>query len=109
LEIDHDLAKGLGGSDETRNLRVRCAAHNRLLAEQAYGRAHVEKAKHLRQRKCERARDERFERLLAMLTGLGFRAKESRAVLERIRNGDEGVDWGGAIEPIVRRAVQMLS
>jgi hypothetical protein len=69
----------------------------------------VEKAKHFRQRKLERARDERFERLLAMLTGLGFRAKESREALERIRSGSEGVEWSGPIEPIVRRAVQMLS
>jgi hypothetical protein len=109
LEIDHDLAKGRGGSDETKNLRVRCKAHNGLLAEQTYGRAHVEKAKHLRRRKLERARDERFEKLLAMLTGLGFRAGESRAVLERIRSGSEAVDWAGPLEAIVRRAVQMLS
>jgi hypothetical protein len=68
----------------------------------------VEKAKHLRQRKCTRARGERFERLLSALTGLGFRAKESREALERIRSGNE-VEWGGPIEAIVRRAVQMLS
>jgi hypothetical protein len=109
LEIDHDLAKGRGGSDETKNLRVRCKAHNGLLAEQTYGRAHVERAKRFRQRKLERARDERFERLLAMLTGLGFRAKQSSEALERIHSGSEGVDWSGPIEAIVRRAVQMLS
>jgi hypothetical protein len=108
LQLDHDLAKGRGGSDKTKNLRVRCAAHNRLLAEQTYGRAHVEKAKHLRQQKSKRPPDERFERLLGALTGLGFRPKESREALERIRSGSE-VEWGGPIEVIVRRAVQMLS
>jgi hypothetical protein len=97
LEIDHDLAKGRGGSDETRNLRVRCKAHNGLHAEQTFGRAHVEKAIHLRRNKYEH--DERFERLLAMLTGLGFRSKQSREALERIRSGSEGVDWAERSNP----------
>lgn len=63
----------------------------------------------MRQKKCKQPRDERFERLLATITGLGFRANESRAVLKRIRSGSEGLQWGGPLEAIVRRAVQLLS
>jgi hypothetical protein len=86
---------------------VLCKAHNLLMAERTFGKTHVAKAIHLRRRKCER--DERFERLLGALTGLGFRAKESRETLERIRSGSEEVEWSGPIEPIVRLAVRMLS
>ncbi len=51
LELDHIDPKALGGSDEAANLRLRCRVHNRLHAEQVFGRAHVEERIHLRQRK----------------------------------------------------------
>jgi 5-methylcytosine-specific restriction endonuclease McrA len=51
LELDHIVPRALGGTAEPENLRVRCRAHNRLWAEQTFGRAHVERAVHLRQRK----------------------------------------------------------
>ena len=33
-----------GAGDDPKNLRVLCQAHNRLLAEQAYGREHIERS-----------------------------------------------------------------
>ena len=51
LELDHIDPKALGGSDEAANLRLRCRVHNRLHAEQVFGRAHIEERIHLRQRK----------------------------------------------------------
>ncbi len=53
LELDHIDAQALGGSDEAANLRLRCRAHNRLHAEQVFGREYVEHRIYLRQRKYD--------------------------------------------------------
>jgi hypothetical protein len=44
LEFDHVKPAGLGGGPEAANVRILCRAHNRLAAEDAYGRAAVEGA-----------------------------------------------------------------
>ncbi len=44
LELDHRVARALGGADDAANLRVRCRAHNRLAAEQLFGRGPMEHA-----------------------------------------------------------------
>jgi 5-methylcytosine-specific restriction endonuclease McrA len=44
LEFDHATPIGRGGGPESSNIRVLCRAHNRLAAERAYGRNHVEAA-----------------------------------------------------------------
>ncbi len=41
LEIDHVHPKALGGGDSASNTRVLCVTHNRLAAEQAFGREHI--------------------------------------------------------------------
>ena len=41
LEIDHAEARALGGRNEVANLRVFCRPHNRLHAEDDFGKAHV--------------------------------------------------------------------
>jgi len=43
LEIDHIVPQAKGGKGTTDNLRVRCRAHNRLAAENEFGREHVER------------------------------------------------------------------
>ena len=52
LELDHAQPRAMGGTNEAANLRVLCRAHNRRMAERAFGRDHVEKQIHLRRRKC---------------------------------------------------------
>lgn len=52
LELDHAQPRALGGAGEKDNLRVLCRAHNRRMAERAFGRDHVEAQIHLRRRKC---------------------------------------------------------
>jgi 5-methylcytosine-specific restriction endonuclease McrA len=42
LELDHKRPRARGGPTIGWNLRVRCWAHNRLHAEQCFGRSHVE-------------------------------------------------------------------
>jgi hypothetical protein len=51
LELDHVVPRALGGSDDARNLRVRCRAHNQLAAEAAFGREVVERHRNLRRQK----------------------------------------------------------
>ncbi len=51
LELDHIASRALGGPDDATNLRVRCRAHNRLHAEEVFGRTHVATRIHFRQRK----------------------------------------------------------
>lgn len=43
LDLDHIIARADGGPDTVENLRVRCHAHNRLYAEQLFGKAYIEK------------------------------------------------------------------
>ncbi len=43
LHLDHITPRGLGGSNSFQNLRVLCGAHNRLVAEQVYGKEFMER------------------------------------------------------------------
>ena len=43
LQVDHIEPHALGGSHELPNLRLLCAAHNRLMAEKIFGRKHMER------------------------------------------------------------------
>jgi 5-methylcytosine-specific restriction endonuclease McrA len=54
LELDHIESRALGGGEDAANLRVACRAHNRLHAEQVFGRKCVERGIHSRQRASER-------------------------------------------------------
>lgn len=54
LELDHRVAKALGGTDDAENIRLLCRFHNALHAQRTFGRAYVERAIHLRQHKRER-------------------------------------------------------
>lgn len=44
LEHDHVTPRGQGGSNAAANIRIRCRPHNRLAAEQAYGRDTIDRA-----------------------------------------------------------------
>jgi 5-methylcytosine-specific restriction endonuclease McrA len=55
LELDHVEARALGGTNAASNLRVRCRAHNRLAAEEVFGKAHVAERIDFRQRKSRAA------------------------------------------------------
>jgi 5-methylcytosine-specific restriction endonuclease McrA len=94
LELDHVVPHALGGRAEPENLRVRCRAHNRLWAEQAFGRDHVERAVHLRQRKYgvtpSSARFDMHERVVAALKQMGFHPEQARravCTVEQRHNG----------------------
>ena len=115
LELDHVHPRALGGTNEISNLRVRCRAHNRLAAEEVFGKEHVAGRIHLRQRKSPppvvQSRPETpslsplpsptssppptqvIELALRGLCNLGFRAADARRAVDqvsqrRIANGD---------------------
>jgi hypothetical protein len=102
LELDHVVAKALGGSNDVENLRVLCRAHNQLLAEQAFGHEWVERCRRSRrnrdfcQKKSNGARSERtdtraatYEKVRLALRGLGFRDAEARNAVVAVRRRHE--------------------
>jgi len=81
LELDHIVPRALGGGTEPENLRVRCRAHNRLWAEQTFGRAHVERALHFRQRKHDVTT---HEKVVRALTQMGFRHAQAQKAVRAV-------------------------
>lgn len=85
LELDHVVARALGGTSDAGNLRVRCRAHNRLYAEQTFGKQHVERK--IRERRHPRQRGsapESFELAESGLVKMGFRRAEARRALDAV-------------------------
>jgi hypothetical protein len=80
LELDHIEPRALGGPNTASNLRVRCRAHNRLHAEQVFGKSHVEQRVDFRQRKSPHV----FEVALRGLQNMGFAKTEARRALRDI-------------------------
>lgn len=80
LELDHIEPRALGGPDTASNLRVRCRAHNRLHAEQVYGKEHVERRLDFRQRKSTQVLDV----ALRGLQNMGFARTEARRALAEV-------------------------
>ncbi|MDB4942839.1 MAG: hypothetical protein JWP97_2373 [Labilithrix sp.] len=84
LELDHLQARALGGGDDPGNLGVRCRAHNRLHAEQDFGRAHVEAKIAERRAGTAPLLDRTRETLRGALVGLGFKANEAARAIASV-------------------------
>ena len=54
LELDHIVPRARGGSDEASNLRVRCRPHNRMWAEEVFGKERVAQAIELRREESKK-------------------------------------------------------
>ena len=80
LEIDHEVPRGRGGSDDASNLRVLCRAHNVLAAEQVYGREHIGQRIHLRQSR----NDDALHVAHGALTRMGFRSRDVSRKLKEL-------------------------
>jgi hypothetical protein len=106
LELDHIHAKALGGSDEAANLRLRCRAHNRLHAEEVFGREHVLQQIHLRHRKYATPLPPALETASRALRSLGFRAPEVHGVITRLATT---LDPAAPIESILKDALRLLT
>ena len=114
LELDHIHPTALGGSDEADNLRVRCATHNHLYAEQVYGRRYVDERIHFRRGKYGRARSPSlgaatpvtFDIAARGLRSLGFRDGEVRRALAIL---ETRLDEQVTVETILRAALLLLT
>lgn len=111
LELDHVQAKARGGSGEPTNIRKLCHRHNRLHAEETFGRDYVESAIHFRQQK-RRGPDaspltETEAKVLKALTTMGFRVTEARAALERVRADGRAAE--ASLESLLRGALGVLA
>ena len=106
LELDHIDAKALGGSDESANLRLRCRTHNRLHAEQVFGRDYVAQRIDLRRRKSAAAHAPAFDTAARGLRSLGFREAEVRDAIARLT---KSLDPGASVESIIREALMLLT
>jgi hypothetical protein len=121
LELDHVEARALGGTNAAWNLRVRCRAHNRLAAEEVFGKAHVAERIDFRQRRSRAVAatlpslpppsppPQIFELALRGLHNLGFSKTDARRALDhvsqrRVANGD-ALD----VQDLLRRAIAVLT
>jgi 5-methylcytosine-specific restriction endonuclease McrA len=105
LELDHAVAKALGGSNDSRNLRVRCRAHNQLAAEQAFGRERIEWIRRFRQKKST---TRILEKVRLALRGMGFRsAQAERAIATVARMHDPGEP--PTLEQALREALRVAT
>jgi len=111
LELDHVIPRARGGTSESRNLRVRCRAHNALHAEQTFGKEHV--ARKIRESGDPRQRGYASEsRDLAAngLVNMGFRRAEVQRALDTV-SGRHGADDLSTIpvQTILREALAVLT
>jgi hypothetical protein len=111
LELDHVLARARGGTSELGNLRVRCRAHNRLYAEQTFGKEHVERK--IRERRHPRQRGSASESCALAASGLvnmGFRRADVRRALDAVSalHGAE-VLTTVPVQTILREALAVLT
>jgi HNH endonuclease len=98
LEFDHIEPVASGGRSTIDNLRLRCRAHNRYAAEQAYGAGFV-------QSKIDESRrasaTKRAEEIVPWLRALGIRADHARQAAERC-------DAAGTLEERVKAALKQF-
>jgi hypothetical protein len=113
LELDHVEARALGGTNASSNLRVRCRAHNRLAAEEVFGKAHVAERIDFRQRRSHAVRrpppSQVIELALRGLHNMGFSKPDARRAVDhvsqrRVANGD-ALD----VQDLLRGAIAALT
>jgi hypothetical protein len=111
LELDHVVARACGGTSELGNLRVRCRAHNRLHAEQTFGKEHVERA--IREHRHPRKRGYASDSCTLAASGLvhmGFRPADVRRALDVVsaRHRNEALTTI-AVQTVLREALAVLT
>ena len=106
LELDHIEPKALGGGDEAANLRLRCRVHNRLHAEQIFGREYIAHRVHVRRRTRAATLSPSFVTASRGLRSLGFRDADVRNVIARLA---AALDPASPAESIVRDALELLT
>lgn len=104
LELDHVTSRALGGASDASNLRVLCRAHNRLHAEDVFGRAHVAAEIDARRRSSKT-----LDLALRGLTNLGFTKSDAQRVLDDLAR-HHGKDLAMlSVETLLAEAIAALT
>jgi hypothetical protein len=112
LELDHIKSRALDGKDDAANLRVFCRAHNLLHAEEVFGRTHVARQMHFRQRKSPASAtvpeptDAPTDAARRGLVNLGFRDPDARRAVQVVC-GRHGEDL--TLGELLREALSVLT
>jgi hypothetical protein len=95
LELDHRVPRALRGADDASNLSVRCRAHNRLSAEEQFGREHMDR-KAAKRRVCGKTagKEAAGENAIGGEKTIGERETAVRAVAAETGDGSHGVSTG---------------
>jgi hypothetical protein len=111
LELDHVEAWGLGGANTPSNLRVRCRAHNRLAAEDIFGKAHVAERIDFRQRKSDPAVPQVAVQDLAVqgLHNLGFKKTDAQRAVDHVLQTRVASGEPLVIQDLLRGAIAELT
>jgi 5-methylcytosine-specific restriction endonuclease McrA len=113
LELDHVIPRAHGGADDAANLRVRCRAHNRMYAEEVFGKEYVAERIHCRQHQAQRvmatspanATATMIDQATRGLVNMGFAKSEAtRAVDGIVRKHPQG-----DVQRLLREAIAVLT
>ena len=117
LELDHVEPRALGGTNTAENLRVRCRAHNRLAAEEVFGKTHIAEQIDFRQRKSRAvvaqppppAATEAVELVLRGLHNLGFKKCDARRAVDEIAHPRVATGEELDVQDLLRGAIAALT
>ncbi|MCC6666177.1 MAG: hypothetical protein IT375_20645 [Polyangiaceae bacterium] len=96
ITLEHQQPFARGGPPTVDNLALLCKAHNAHRAREVFGDAYIAK---------KQAEDRACSKVLSALTNLGFRSKQAKQAIARVRN--DGVDLD--VEPLLRAALAVLA
>jgi RuvA, C-terminal domain/HNH endonuclease len=116
LELDHVTPRAHGGADDAKNLRVRCRAHNRMYAEEVFGKEYVAERIHCRQHQAQCVMNEpavmqavsaeTVDQATRGLVKMGFAKNDAkRAVDGVVRMHPPGVE----LQQVLREAIAALT
>jgi hypothetical protein len=115
LELDHVESRALGGADAAANLRVRCRAHNRLHAEEVFGKEQVARAVDFRQRKSRHVvavagpPSSGADVALRGLVSLGFARSDARRALDIVARRRKTPTETLPLHDVLREAIAALT
>lgn len=117
LELDHIVARAKGGPDDASNLRVRCRAHNRLHAEEVFGREYIARRIDFQRRKLNRARSANepdggptarpVDLALRGLVNMGFAKSAAQRALDELTHRNESAAL--PVADLLRQAIRALT
>lgn len=112
LELDHIVPRAMGGPDDASNLRVLCRAHNRLHAEEIFGKDHVASRIDIRRRRFEPPKPPEeaaaaYDVALRGLVNLGFVKSTAKQALDELAS--RRANAAPTVADLLRDAIRALT